>query len=75
MLSVHFALNPLTLRESPSLFDPLPVKCRHARGRRTQLIIGLERWYIFVSLFIAFVVPIVPAALGHFGADPVYDAW
>lgn len=67
MLSVHFALNPLTLRESTCKRD-VEVSIRADSA-------GLERWYIGVSLFIAFVVPIVPAALGHFGADPVYDAW
>jgi hypothetical protein len=32
----------------------------------------LERWYVGVSLFIGFFVPIVPAALGHFGFDPIF---
>ena len=64
MLSVHFALNPLTLRE-------LCV----TQGLRIAEHTGLERWYIGISLSVAFFVPIVPAALGHFGADPVYDAW
>jgi hypothetical protein len=64
MLSVHFALNPLTLREWPLVKRMFQAKS-----------VGLERWYIGISLFLAFFVPIVPAALGHFGADPVYDAW
>lgn len=33
----------------------------------------LERWYIGVSLFVGLFVPIVPAALGHFGWDPLFQ--
>ncbi|CAK9780256.1 unnamed protein product [Cutaneotrichosporon oleaginosum] len=33
---------------------------------------GLERWYIGLSIFIGLFVPIIPAALGHFGWDPIY---
>jgi hypothetical protein len=40
-----------------------------------ELMTGLERWYIGVSLLLALGVPLFPAGLGHFGADPVYDAW
>lgn len=36
---------------------------------------GLERWYVGISLFISLFVPVIPAILGHFGADPVYGSW
>lgn len=40
---------------------------------RLKLTISeLERWYVGVSLFVGFFVPIVPAALGHFGFDPIF---
>jgi hypothetical protein len=28
-----------------------------------------------VSMFVGFFVPIIPAALGHFGWDPVLNVW
>lgn len=34
---------------------------------------GLERWYILGSVILGFGVPLVPAALGHFGLDPIYN--
>ncbi|BEI92232.1 uncharacterized protein CcaverHIS019_0410520 [Cutaneotrichosporon cavernicola] len=33
---------------------------------------GLERWYIGCSIFLGLFIPIIPAALGHFGWDPLY---
>ena len=35
----------------------------------------LERWYLAVSLVLGMGVPIVPAILGHFGADPLLNVW
>ncbi|KAL1413822.1 hypothetical protein Q8F55_001606 [Vanrija albida] len=35
--------------------------------------LGLEKWYIGISVFIGMFIPIIPAALGHFGYDPVLD--
>ncbi|KAI9633836.1 uncharacterized protein MKK02DRAFT_38499 [Dioszegia hungarica] len=34
----------------------------------------LERWYILISLFMGFGIALVPAGLGHFGVDEVYQA-
>ena len=36
---------------------------------------GLERWYVGVSIVLGMFVPIVPAALGHFGYDPILNVW
>ncbi|KAI9638993.1 uncharacterized protein MKK02DRAFT_42023 [Dioszegia hungarica] len=33
--------------------------------------LGLEKWYVGTSLLIGFMVPLVPAATGHFRNDPV----
>lgn len=35
-------------------------------------MIELERWYVGISMFLGLFVPIVPAALGHFGWDPLF---
>ncbi|WOO76394.1 uncharacterized protein LOC62_01G000018 [Vanrija pseudolonga] len=35
--------------------------------------LGLEKWYIGISIFIGMFIPIIPAGLGHFGYDPVLD--
>jgi len=66
MLSICFALNTMHLRTS----------ARPVKGQRPRTDgIGLERWYIGISLLVAFIVPVAPAALGHFGYDPVYESW
>lgn len=70
MLSICFAYNSVHLRE---LGCPITVPFQSCVMALTR--IGLERWYIAVSLFTAFFVPIVPTILGHFGADPVYASW
>lgn len=36
---------------------------------------GLEKWYVGGSLVFGLGLPIVPAALGHFGPDPLYEMW
>lgn len=35
----------------------------------------MERWYVGISAFAGFVVPIAPAALDHFGSDPILSVW
>lgn len=50
------------------------VDCHEGRAI-THSWSGLEKWYVGGSLVLAFVQPIVPAALGHFGEDPVYESW
>ena len=39
------------------------------------MVPGLELWYIIISLALGFGIPIVPAILGHSGADPIYGGW
>ncbi|KAK4689569.1 hypothetical protein P7C73_g524, partial [Tremellales sp. Uapishka_1] len=35
--------------------------------------LGLEKWYIGVSIALGMFIPLIPACLGHFGLDPLYD--
>lgn len=37
--------------------------------------LGLEKWYLAGSIAFGVVLPIIPASLGHFGADPLYGFW
>lgn len=39
------------------------------------IALGLEKWYIGVPIFLGLVIEIAPAALGHFGTDPVIGGW
>jgi hypothetical protein len=39
------------------------------------LQLRLERWYVAGSLFFGLGLPIIPAALGHLGRDPLYGIW
>lgn len=32
-------------------------------------------WYVGVSVVLGYGVPLVPAALGQFGLDPVIESW
>ena len=59
--TIVFGLNPLRLS-----------RCTQTCCKLTA---GLEQWYWYTSMFVGFFVPIIPAALGHFGWDPVLDVW
>jgi hypothetical protein len=80
MLTICFSLNPLRLgasrrqrliRAQAAGSDLGP---SHEVSNRLTAA-GLERWYIGLSLLLAFGQPAIPAGLGHFGYDPVYDSW
>jgi hypothetical protein len=60
MLTICFDINPVARRKS---------------HMRIPLTSDLERWYIGVSVALGMGVPILPAALGHFGMDPILNVW
>lgn len=66
MLAICFGINPVRARKS----SKFPSK----RGLPYVLQSGLERWYVAVSFLIGFGISLVPAGLGHFGPDPIYEA-
>ena len=65
MLIVCFNINPLERRKRRD-------SCQWHIEADNQ---GLERWYVGGSIVLGMGVPIVPAALGHFGYDPVLEVW
>ena len=60
MLIVCFKINPLE---------------KGAFHSRNLLTSELEKWYVGMSILLGMGIPIVPAALDHFGWDPILDVW
>lgn len=66
MLTITFGFNPVKLGELQSAGTSM---------ERFADFLGLEKWYVGTSLLIGFMVPLVPAATGHFRNDPVLGVW
>lgn len=65
MLIVCFGVNPIEKSEYHS---------GHTVGLSLRFA-ELLRWYVGVSIALGAFIPIIPAALGHFGPDPLYRLW
>lgn len=64
MLTICFGVNTIKRREA------------YPNARWPRLInVGLERLYVGFSVGLGMGIPIVPAALDHFGWDPILNVW